>query len=71
MITGTLGAMSREEAQAHIERLGGKVTELGEQEDDRTWWSGRTRGANSRKRRRWASQTLDEPAFLKLIMWEK
>ena len=71
VITGTLdGDVARRGAGA--DRSAGRQGDgLGQQEDELSSWSGRMPGASSRKRARWASPTLDEPAFLKLIMWEK
>ena len=43
MLTGTLPTMTREEAEAAIERLGGKVVGLGQPEDDGYSWSARGR----------------------------
>ncbi len=70
VITGTLEAMSRDEAQRHIEALGGKVT--GSVSKKTTYLvTGADAGSKLEKARALAVETLDEPAFLKLIMWEK
>jgi DNA ligase (NAD+) len=70
VITGTLGAMSREDAQAHIERLGGKVT--GSVSKKTSYLVvGADAGSKLEKAEALGVKTLDEPAFLTLIMWEK
>ncbi|HYU77939.1 MAG TPA: NAD-dependent DNA ligase LigA [Vicinamibacterales bacterium] len=70
VITGTLEAMSREEAGRHIERLGGKVT--GSVSKKTSYLVvGAEPGTKLEKARALGVETLDEPAFLKLIMWEK
>jgi DNA ligase (NAD+) len=70
VITGTLDAMSREEAQKHIERLGGKVTGSVSKKTSAVV-VGTDAGSKLEKARALGVSTLDEPAFLKLIMWEK
>ena len=70
VITGALAAMSRDEAQQEIERLGGKVT--GSVSKKTTYLiTGTDPGSKLEKARALGVTTLDEPAFLKLIMWEK
>lgn len=69
VITGTLAAMSREEAQAHLERLGGKVT--GSVSRKTTYLVvGADAGTKLEKAQALGVRTLDESGFLKLIMWE-
>jgi DNA ligase (NAD+) len=70
VITGTLAAMSREEAQAQIERLGGKVTGSVSKKTSAVV-VGTDAGSKLEKARALGVETLDEPAFLQLIMWEK
>jgi DNA ligase (NAD+) len=70
VITGTLDAMSREDAQKHIERLGGKVTGSVSKKTSYTV-VGADAGSKLEKARALGVALLDEPAFLKLIMWEK
>ena len=70
VITGTLDAMSRDDAQRHIERLGGKVT--GSVSKKTSYLvTGTDAGSKLEKARELGIETLDEPAFLRLIMWEK
>jgi DNA ligase (NAD+) len=70
VITGTLHAMSRDEAQAHIEARGGKVT--GSVSRKTTFVVvGEEAGSKLEKARALGVPTLDEPAFLQLIMWEQ
>jgi DNA ligase (NAD+) len=70
VITGTLEAMSRDDAQHRIEALGGKVTSS---VSKKTGFlvTGSDAGSKLEKARALGVKTLDEPAFLKLIMWEK
>jgi len=70
VITGTLHAMSREDAQAQIEARGGKVTGS---VSKKTHFVvvGEDAGSKLEKARTLGVPTLDEPAFLELIMWEK
>ena len=69
VITGTLDAMSRDEAQRRIERLGGKVTGS---VSKKTHFVvvGTDAGSKLEKAQALGVATLDEPAFLKLIMSE-
>lgn len=70
VLTGTLDAMSRDEAQRQIELLGGKVT--GSISKKTSYLvTGADAGSKLEKARALGVETLDEPAFLKLIMWEK
>jgi DNA ligase (NAD+) len=70
VITGTLDAMSRDEAQRQIEELGGKVT--GSVSKKTSYLvTGADAGSKLEKAQALGVQTLDEPAFLKLIMWKK
>jgi DNA ligase (NAD+) len=67
VITGTLDAMSREEATEKIQALGGKVT--GSVSKKTTWVVvGRDPGSKAEKARELGVRTLDEGAFLALIM---
>jgi DNA ligase (NAD+) len=69
VITGTLDAMSRDEATRRIETLGGKVT--GSISKKTSYLIvGAEAGSKLEKARALGVETLDEPAFLKLIMWE-
>jgi DNA ligase (NAD+) len=70
VITGTLDSMSREEAQAKIEALGGKVTGS---VSKKTGYLvvGADAGSKLEKAQALGVVTLDEPAFLALIMLEK
>jgi len=70
VLTGTLDAMSREEAQRQIERLGGKVTSSVSKKTNYLV-VGMDAGSKLEKARALQVPTLEEPAFLKLIMWEK
>jgi DNA ligase (NAD+) len=70
VVTGTLSAMSRDDAQQNIERLGGKVT--GSVSKKTSYLVvGADAGSKLEKARALGVETLDEPAFLRLIMWEK
>ena len=70
VITGTLAAMSRDDAQARIEALGGKVT--GSVSRKTTYVVvGTDAGSKLEKAHALGVPTLDEPAFLRLIMLEK
>jgi DNA ligase (NAD+) len=70
VITGTLDAMSRDEAQRRIEVLGGKVTSSVSKKTSYLV-TGADAGSKLEKARTLGVTTLDEPAFLKLIMWEE
>jgi DNA ligase (NAD+) len=70
VITGTLEAMSREDAQREIESRGGKVTSSVSKKTDYLV-VGAEAGSKLEKARALGVQTLDEPAFLQLIMWGK
>src|SRR5262245_17054196 len=70
VITGTLQAMSREEAQQQIETRGGKVTGSVSKKTNYLV-VGDEAGSKLEKARALGVQTLDEPAFLELIMWGK
>jgi DNA ligase (NAD+) len=67
VITGTLAALSREEAQQQIERLGGKVTGS---VSKRTHYVvvGTEAGSKLEKAQALGVPLLDEAAFLRLIM---
>jgi DNA ligase (NAD+) len=70
VITGTLASMSREEAQVRIEALGGKVT--GSISKKTSYLVvGADAGSKLEKAQALGVATLDEPAFLALIMLEK
>ena len=70
VITGTLESMSRDEAQKHIERLGGKVTGSVSKKTNYVV-VGTDAGSKLEKARTLGVTTLDEPAFLQLIMVEQ
>jgi DNA ligase (NAD+) len=69
VITGTLEAMSREEAQAALERLGAKVTGSVSKKTT-ALVVGADAGTKLEKARSLGVETLDEAAFLRLIMKE-
>jgi len=68
VITGTLDAMSRDEAARQIEALGGKVTGSVSKKTKYVV-VGHDAGSKLEKARELGVTTLDEPAFLALIMW--
>ena len=70
VLTGTLDTMPREEAQQRIESLGGKVTGSVSKKTSFVV-VGADAGSKLEKARALGVTTLDEPAFLRLIMWEK
>ena len=70
VITGTLAAMSRDEAQRQIETLGGKVTGSVSKKTSYVV-VGADAGSKLEKAQALGVRTLDEPAFLRLIMWEQ
>ena len=67
MLTGTLSAMSREEAAAEIERLGGRVTGTVSRKTSFVV-VGEEPGSKAEKARALGVATLDEAAFLSRIM---
>ncbi len=67
VITGTLSELSREAAKQAIESLGGKVTGSVSKKTDYVV-VGDEPGSKLDKARELGVQTVDEPAFLKLIM---
>jgi DNA ligase (NAD+) len=70
VITGTLDKMSREDAERAIEALGGKVT--GSVSKKTTYLVvGADAGGKLEKARALGVETLDEAAFLTLIMWNQ
>jgi DNA ligase (NAD+) len=67
VLTGTLDAMSREDAGAAVERLGGRVS--GSVSRKTTYVVvGREPGSKAARARELGVETLDEPAFLRLII---
>jgi DNA ligase (NAD+) len=70
VITGTLDAMSRDEAQAHLEALGGKVTGSVSKKTSFVI-VGADAGTKLEKAQTLGVPVLDEAGFLKLIMLEK
>ncbi|MCC7126030.1 MAG: NAD-dependent DNA ligase LigA [Acidobacteria bacterium] len=69
VITGTLDAMSRDDAAARIEALGGKVTNSVSRKTSYLV-VGAEAGSKLEKAEALGVATLDEPAFLRLIMNE-
>jgi DNA ligase (NAD+) len=69
VITGTLAAMSREEAQRRIEALGGKVSGSVSKKTH-ALVVGADAGSKLEKAQALGVSILDEPAFLRLIMFE-
>ncbi len=67
VVTGTLSTMSRHEARAAIERLGGKVTGSVSRKTT-ALVVGAEAGSKLEKARALGVETLDEAAFRKLIM---
>ena len=67
VLTGTLSSMSREEATAALERLGGRVTGSVSKKTSAVVFGGDA-GSKLEKARRLGVETLDETAFLALIM---
>ncbi len=69
VLTGTLAALSRDEAQQRIEALGGKVTGSVSKKTNYVV-VGTDAGSKLEKARTLGVTTLDELAFLRLIMFE-
>ncbi len=70
VITGTLEAMSRDEAARQIETRGGQVTSSVSKKT-KYLVVGADAGSKLEKARALGVETLDEAAFLRLIMWEQ
>jgi DNA ligase (NAD+) len=68
VLTGTLAAMSREDAARQIEALGGKVTGSVSRKTSYVV-VGTDAGSKLTKAQALGVTTVDEPAFLRLIMW--
>jgi DNA ligase (NAD+) len=66
VLTGMLGSLSRDEARAAVERLGGKVSSSVSKKT-RYVVVGADPGSKAVKARTLGIKTLDEPAFLKLL----
>ena len=67
VLTGTLASMTRDEAKAAITALGGKVAESVSKKTSAVI-VGTEAGSKAEKARALGIETLDEPAFLTLIM---
>jgi DNA ligase (NAD+) len=67
VLTGTLDAMSREDAGAAIERLGGRVSGSVSRKTAYVV-VGREPGSKAERARELGVETLDEAAFLRLII---
>ena len=67
VLTGTLASMTRDEAQAALERLGARVS--GSVSKKTSWLvAGADAGSKLEKAQQLGVETLDEPAFVALIM---
>jgi DNA ligase (NAD+) len=67
VLTGTLASMTREQAQARLERLGARVSGAVSKKTTCVV-AGADAGGKLEKARQLGIETLDEPAFLALIM---
>lgn len=70
VITGTLASMSREDAQARLEALGAKVTGSVSKKTTALVAGAEPGASKTEKARALGIETLDEDAFLRLIMSE-
>ncbi len=69
VLTGTLSAMTREQAQEALEQLGARVSSAISKKTQHFVAGGCPRGGQARKgAAAWHTETLDELAFLALIM---